>query len=97
PGFADEVLRFLMSVNVQPAVTEPAEDVFAALAMVLVSDSVSIVPESVARLAWPGICFSPIAHPAAVSAISCVFLRDGRPPVVDAFLASLAESDSSSV
>jgi len=97
PGFADEVLRFLMTVNVQPAMTDPAEDVFAALAMVLVSDSLSIVPESVARLAWPGICFSPIEHPAAVSAISCVFLRDGRPPVVDAFLASLAESDSTSV
>ena len=36
PGFADEVLRFLMMMNVQPSMTNSAEDVFAALAMVLV-------------------------------------------------------------
>jgi LysR family transcriptional regulator, benzoate and cis,cis-muconate-responsive activator of ben and cat genes len=97
PGFADEVLRFLMMVGVQPSVMDSAEDVFAALAMVLVSDSLCIVPESVAKLAWPGVQFSPIAHAAAVSSISCIFLREGRPPVVNAFLASLAEGDSATV
>lgn len=97
PGFADEVLRFLMMVGVQPSVMDSAEDVFAALAMVLVSDSLCIVPESVAKLAWPGIQFSPIAHAAAVSSISCIFLREGRPPVVNAFLASLAGGDSDAV
>ena len=97
PSFADEVLRFLMMINVQPLMTESAEDVFAALAMVLVSDSLCIVPESVAKLAWPGILFSPIEHAAAVSSVSCIFLREGRPPVVDAFLASLAVGDSAAV
>jgi len=97
PGFADEVLRFLMTVDVQPSATDSAEDVFAALAMVLVSDSLCVVPESVAMLAWPGIRFSPIAHAAAVSSISCIVLREGRPPVVDAFLASLPASDSATV
>ena len=97
PGFADEVLRFLMMVGVQPSVIDSAEDVFAALAMVLVSDSLCIVPESVAKLAWPGVQFSPIAHAAAVSSISCIFLREGRPPVVNAFLASLAGGDSDAV
>ena len=97
PGFADEVLRFLMTVDVQPSAMDSAEDVFAALAMVLVSDSLCIVPESVAKLAWPGVQFSPIAHPAAVSPISCIFLREGRPPVVNAFLASLAGGDSDAV
>ena len=97
PGFADEVLRFLMAVDVQPSVMDSAEDVFAALAMVLVSDSLCIVPESVAKLAWPGVQFSPIAHAAAVSSISCIFLREGRPPVVNAFLASLAAGDSAAV
>jgi LysR family transcriptional regulator, benzoate and cis,cis-muconate-responsive activator of ben and cat genes len=97
PGFADEVLRFLMMVGVQPSVMDSAEDVFAALAMVLVSDSLCIVPESVAKLAWPGIQFSPIAHAAAVSPISCIFLREGRPPVVNAFLASLSGDDSVAV
>jgi DNA-binding transcriptional LysR family regulator len=97
PGFADEVLRFLMAVGVQPSGMDSAEDVFAALAMVLVSDSLCIVPESVAKLAWPGVKFSPIAHAAAVSPISCIFLREGRPPVVNAFLASLAGSDSAAV
>jgi DNA-binding transcriptional LysR family regulator len=96
PGFADEVLRFLMSVDVQPSVTDSAEDVFAALAMVLVSDALSIVPHSVAQLAWPGILFSPIPHAEAVSAISCLFLREGRPPVVDAFLSSLVSTDTNS-
>jgi hypothetical protein len=97
PGFADEVLRFLMAVDVQPSMMDWAEDVFAALAMVLVSDSLCIVPESVAKLAWPGVKFSPIAHAAAVSSISCIFLREGRPPVVNAFLASLAGGDSDAV
>jgi DNA-binding transcriptional LysR family regulator len=97
PGFADEVLRFLMAVDVQPSAMDSAEDVFAALAMVLVSDSLCIVPESVAKLAWPGLKFSPIAHAAAVSSISCIFLREGRPPVVNAFLASLARGDSDAV
>jgi DNA-binding transcriptional LysR family regulator len=97
PGFADEVLRFLMMVGVQPSVMDSAEDVFAALAMVLMSDSLCIVPESVAKLAWPGVQFSPIAHAAAVSPISCIFLREGRPPVVNAFLASLAGGDSDAV
>jgi DNA-binding transcriptional LysR family regulator len=97
PGFADEVLRFLMMVGVQPSVMDSAEDVFAALAMVLMSDSLCIVPDSVAKLAWPGVQFSPIAHAAAVSPISCIFLREGRPPVVNAFLASLAGDDSIAV
>ena len=97
PGFADEVLRFLMTVGVQPSAMDSAEDVFAALAMVLVSDSLCIVPESVAKLAWPGIQFSPIAHAAAVSPISCIFLREGRPPVVNAFLANLARDNSVAV
>jgi LysR family transcriptional regulator, benzoate and cis,cis-muconate-responsive activator of ben and cat genes len=97
PGFADEVLRFLMMIDVQPSAMDSAEDVFAALAMVLVSDSLCIVPESVAKLAWPGIQFSPIAHAAAVSPISCIFLREGRPPVVNAFLANLARDDSAAV
>jgi LysR family transcriptional regulator, benzoate and cis,cis-muconate-responsive activator of ben and cat genes len=97
PGFADEVLRFLMAVDVQPSAMDSAEDVFAALAMVLVSDSLCIVPESVAKLAWPGLKFSSIAHAAAVSSISCIFLREGRPPVVNAFLASLAGRDSDAV
>jgi LysR family transcriptional regulator, benzoate and cis,cis-muconate-responsive activator of ben and cat genes len=97
PSFADEVLRFLMTVDVQPSMTDSAEDVFAALAMVLVSDSLCIVPESVAKLAWPEIKFSPITHPAAVSPISCIFLRAGRSAVVDAFLSSLAAGDSAAV
>jgi DNA-binding transcriptional LysR family regulator len=97
PSFADEVLRFLMTIQIQPSMTDSAEDVFAALAMVLVSDSLCIVPESVANLTWPGIKFSPIAHPAAVSPVSCIFLREGRPPVVDAFLSSLAIGDSAAV
>ena len=78
-GFADEVLRFLMMINVQPSMTNSAEDVFAALAMVLMSDSLCIVPNSVTKLASPGVQFSPIAHPAAVSSVSCIFLREGRP------------------
>jgi LysR family transcriptional regulator, benzoate and cis,cis-muconate-responsive activator of ben and cat genes len=93
PGFADEVLRFLMTVDVQPSTTDSAEDVSAALAMVLVSNSFCIVPESVTKLAWPGLQFSPIEHAAAVSSVSCIFLREGRPPVVDAFLSSLAAGD----
>jgi DNA-binding transcriptional LysR family regulator len=97
PGFADEVLRFLMTIDVQPSAIDSAEDVFAALAMVLVSDSLCIVPESVAKLAWPGIQFSRIAHAAAVSPISCIFLRGGRSPVVNAFIASLAGDDSVAV
>jgi DNA-binding transcriptional LysR family regulator len=97
PSFADEVLRFLMTINIQPLMTESAEDVFAALAMVIVNDSLCIVPESVAKLVWPGIQFSPIAHAAAVSSVSCIFLREGRPSVVDAFLASLTVADSAAV
>jgi LysR family transcriptional regulator, benzoate and cis,cis-muconate-responsive activator of ben and cat genes len=51
----------------------------------------------VAKLAWPGIIFSPIVHPAAVSPVSCIFLREGRSPVVDAFLSSLAIGDAAAV
>ncbi|MBO9378819.1 LysR family transcriptional regulator [Sphingomonas histidinilytica] len=86
PSFADHILDMLARANVCPANVDTAEDVFAAIAMTMISDSVCIIPESVAELKWPELECVPLDDPSAVSPVNCIFLKRGRAPVVDAFL-----------
>ncbi|HEV7436005.1 MAG TPA: LysR family transcriptional regulator [Pseudorhizobium sp.] len=89
PSFADQVLGILADERLQPKGIETAEDVFAALAMTMTSDSLCVVPESVARLNWPELQFLPIVDIDASSPVNCIFLRKDRSSVVEAFLATL--------
>jgi DNA-binding transcriptional LysR family regulator len=90
PSFADEVLKLVRVLELEPPQLDVAEDVFAALALVQIVDAVSIVPESVAKLHWGRLHFIKIDHPSAFSPVSCMFLRRERPAVVDAFLSMLS-------
>lgn len=96
PSFADEVLKLIGALNCQPGMIEAAEDVFAALAMVLIDDAVCIVPESVAQLRWPDLIFTPIEHEMAISPVNCIYLKHGRPAVVDVFLNSIMQNTHTS-
>lgn len=89
PSFADQVLEMLSRNEIVPSAIETAEDVFVALAMTMTSQAYCVVPESVAALNWPELVFAPIAEVGAISPINCIVLKHNRPPVVDAFLATL--------
>jgi LysR family transcriptional regulator, benzoate and cis,cis-muconate-responsive activator of ben and cat genes len=89
PSFGDQVLEMLARAGVRPSHVEAAEDVFAALAMTMISDAICIIPEVVAKLHWPELESALIDEPTAVSEVSCVFLKQGRTAVVDAFLETI--------
>ncbi len=96
PNFSDEVLRLLRVLRVSPKTIITAEDVSAALAMVAIGNADCIVPESVAQISWPGVSFTKIGDAAAVSAVNCIYHRNKRAAVVDAFLASFSSDDHES-
>ncbi|GIQ78266.1 LysR family transcriptional regulator [Bradyrhizobium sp. RD5-C2] len=86
PSFGDKVLELLSRAGVRPSNVEAAEDVFAAIAMTMISNAICVIPEAVAELHWPELESALIDDPTAVSPVSCVFLKEGRTAVVDAFL-----------
>jgi LysR family transcriptional regulator, benzoate and cis,cis-muconate-responsive activator of ben and cat genes len=67
-----------------------AEDVFTALAVTMISDTVCVLPESVAQLNWPELRIGLIENQQALTPVNCIFLAKGRPPVVDAFLEAIS-------
>ncbi len=89
PSFADEIMRLLSQASVTPRIIDEAEDALAALALVAINKGACIVPESVALLRWPGLEFAQISDVSAVSPVHCIFLRNDRQPVTDAFLGGI--------
>lgn len=90
PSFADHVLNILGRECVTPSALTMAEDVFVALAMTMVSDAYCVVPESVALLNWPQLQFRRIDDERVSAPVNCLFLKENRPPVVEAFLKCIA-------
>lgn len=86
PSFADEVLKLFADADLQPRISQEAEDAVSAVALVGAGFGCAVVPRSALSLRLPGVTYRPLAEPTPACELACVYLAGERPPVLDAFV-----------
>jgi DNA-binding transcriptional LysR family regulator len=90
-GFADLVLRTCLSAGFTPPVTQEATQIHTLIGMVAAGLGVTLVPAPVRSLQRPGVVYVPLKGKHPPAEVAAAFLRDGRTPVLQAFLRILSE------
>lgn len=85
PQLHDAVLGLCRAAGFLPRVVQESREVYTTVGLVGAGVGVTIVPETVQRMAWPGVVYKAI--PRAVVPLSMVRPSGPVRPVVDAFLA----------
>lgn len=97
PSYADLVVGAFRNAGIEPKVSTIAEDITSALAITGLGNACCIVPAAVASLSLPSLKFLPFDEATVRPPINCVYRTHNRPPVLKAFLETLAKSSITGV
>lgn len=86
PNWADAIIGLFKIARIAPNVAGIVEDVNAALALTYAGVGITVVPESVASMRWPGLTFTELGGPRATIPVSCIYRNDSRSPILATFI-----------
>ena len=93
PSFADQVVMVCRKAGFVPNVVHEADDAESTIALISAGVGVSLVPSSLVHLQVPGVVYKPLLPPVMNTELSCIYLKDRRAPVLDAFLECVNDID----
>jgi DNA-binding transcriptional LysR family regulator len=91
-GFYDLVLQVCRKAGFRPKVAQEATQTHTMTSLVAAGLGVTLVPASVQNLRRPGVVYRPLAGHTPSVELAAAYLKAGRPPVLDVFLAVLRKT-----
>jgi DNA-binding transcriptional LysR family regulator len=88
-GFYDLVLEVCRKAGFSPVVAQEATQIHTMTGLVAAGLGVALVPAAVQNLRRPGVVYRRLAGHTPAAELAAAYLKSGRPPVLDAFLAVL--------
>ncbi|MGC1550283.1 MAG: LysR substrate-binding domain-containing protein [Rhodanobacter sp.] len=85
-GIHDHVLALCRSAGFTPRIAQEAREASTIISLVAAGMGVSILPASCEHIHIDGVCYVPLADPAAMSEVSVAHLHDERSPLVKQFV-----------
>jgi DNA-binding transcriptional LysR family regulator len=86
PSFGHQIYSICVAAGFTPLVIQEALEMQTALGLVAGSLGVTLVPESVKRVAWPGVLFKHMPAPAPQSTLSVAYRKGDLSPILPKFL-----------
>jgi len=88
PNFIDKVMTLCHEAGFEPDISHEVGDAITGVALAAGGFGACLVPESATSLALPGVVYKPLTElpPNARVDLSCIYRRDDRAPILEAFL-----------
>lgn len=86
PSLADEVVGLCRAEGFEPLVAQETSDVVSCIALVSTGFGIALAPASARSLQLPGVTYIPMAEPAPLVELSCMYRRGDHSPILMTFL-----------
>ncbi|MDC8757387.1 LysR substrate-binding domain-containing protein [Janthinobacterium fluminis] len=91
-GIYPQIFRLCRAAGFVPHIAQEAGEASTIIGLVAAGCGISVLPASFDRIHMDGVCYRPIADPAATTSLLLARLQGQSAPLVDAFIALAAEA-----